>query len=193
MKTLPLLFISVLLLFVGCNPLCECEPTLPHFDVQGIEANHLYVNYTTNNEIEVSRYIGLHVDLKMRFIAFDKIDCKHSTSFSLVPSAMACSCPTNGWAGTKNENYEQIEILTLNHFDSIYLPGDTISELFLFDKRPLTSIKPEGFGSVQYQGFDLQLNRMPKIDSTLKFAVYLKLSNGETYQDTTEAITLAPD
>lgn len=191
MKVLNIIILTAFLFSLsGCREDCECDLTKPYFDVIGIDANHHFQNKEENNEVNANDYIGVRVESQVNYIAYDHSCSTIPFSFSLISSATACDCPQNGQNGSKNESYEKIEIITLHDFDSTHLSGDTISDLFLYDRKPLSDFDKEAFGTIKTRFLDLKLSQQPTINSTLKFAVYISLSTGEAYRDTTSLLTL---
>ena len=111
-------------------------------------------------------------------------------NFSLMNSALGCSCIDAGHQGSATEKFESIEIITLNDFDDTHPANSSINDLFMV--LPETTLQDvlslddflldnnSSFIASQY--LQLSLTKVPENDLTFHVNVILKLSTGEEYQ-----------
>ena len=185
--------------FIMCSPInddCNCDPvTGEFFDIHGIEVINQYkktgensIDIIAENEIvPFEKYNGLSVNYAVNYITNIP---KKKSSFSSIYSAYACSCIYNGEAGSKNEKYANITVITLNDFDEAHRANDTINDLMLVKDEYLSDYLQNDTINIRYQGIRLMLDRKPVLNQNFKAKVVVELSTGEIYQDESYSIII---
>lgn len=180
---------------------CNCNPiTGAYFDINGMVVNN-YKWVGTNSVslmvadevVQYDDYAGLGVEYSVDYIAQRR---SKWPSFSLVPSAYACSCLSNGYKGSKNEKLSNITVITLNDFDEDHLANDTINDLILV--RDYFSQEDYYLGdyllndtiNIQIPVIQLKVDKKPALDENYKVKVVVELSTGEVYQKVSESIKI---
>jgi hypothetical protein len=182
--------------FQNCNPFevdCNCPPFLgDYFDIQGIEL----INYKKrgeccvdkilgNEEVKFSDYHGLTIDC---VVEYHTSNCNRNKpwGFSIINSALACSCLENGWEGSKEEKLTSMTILTLNDFDDEHLANDTINALFEVrfhnEILDLNEYLLQDTSIMKFEDFGLKLKKAPELDNEFKIKVIMELSTNEIYE-----------
>ena len=174
---------------------CNCGPiTGRYFDINGMELNN-YKTVGTNSvslmvadeAVQYDDYAGLLVDYSVDYISQSR---SKWPSFSLIPSAYACSCVSDGDRGSKNEKLANLTVITLNDFDDDHLANDTINDLivvkgFYYEgDQYLEDYLVSDTINIQFPGIQLL------VDKNYKVKVIVELSTGEVYQKVSESIKI---
>lgn len=175
----------------NCDP-CDCPSFLgDFFDIKGIELANYKKRGTccadklsANETVNFSDYYGLTLHYTVEY--FGSTDRPESTGFSLLNTALACSCAENGARGSKDERLNTLTILSLNDFDTDHRANDTINDLFdvKFDNKiqDLNEYLQQDTALIMSQGLNLKLKKAPILNDTFKVKVILALSTKETYE-----------
>ena len=180
---------------------CHCGPvTGRYFDINGMELN----NYKKTGDNSIGRmieneavpyadYAGLIVEYTVDYISQGR---PKRPSFSLISSAYACSCVTNGDYGSKYEKLSNITVITLNDFDETHAANDTINDLILVkgifsqEDEYLSSYLINDTLNIQFPGIQLKVDRKPTLNENYKVKVIVELSTGEVYQQLSKSIKI---
>lgn len=180
---------------------CNCSPiTGEYFDIKGMVMNSYKkmgdnsVSIMTENEsVPYAEYASLGVEYSVDYISQRQ---PKRPSFSLISSAYACSCVSNGDRGSKYEKLANITVITLNDFDETHAANDTINDLILV--KGIYSQKDEYLKdyllndtlNIQFPGIQLKVDRKPTLNENYKVKVILELSTGEVYQKVSKSIKI---
>ncbi len=180
---------------------CNCGPiTGRYFDINGMELNN-YKTVGTNSvslmvadeAVQYDDYAGLLVDYSVDYISQSR---SKWPSFSLIPSAYACSCVSDGDRGSKNEKLANLTVITLNDFDDDHLANDTINDLivvkgFYYEgDQYLEDYLVSDTINIQFPGIQLLVDKKPALNENYKVKVIVELSTGEVYQKVSESIKI---
>ncbi len=190
------LILAIGFTFQNCDPFgddCDCPPFLGnYFDIRGIEL----INYkkrgdccadiiAENEEVYFSEYHGLTIDYIVEYHS-NSYKQKNAWNFSLMNTALACSCPENGWEGSKDEKLDLLTIITLNDFDDEHIANDTINDLFeaRFHNQTidLNEYLQQDTTLMLFEDFGLKLKKAPELNEEFKIKVIMELSTNETYE-----------
>ena len=112
---------------------CDCGDFFGEFfDVRGMELIHFRQTDASvqiigqGEEVPFSSYSGLNINFIVDYIGHAS---PKSHGFSLINTAMACTCVPNGIAGSRDEVLTNLVITTINDYDENHLAGDTINDL----------------------------------------------------------------
>lgn len=198
------LFLITGVTFQQCNPFdCNCPPYLgDYFDIRDIaltqyrKRDACCINaLEANEEVRYSDYYGITIDFQVDYLAFQ---CREGSryGFSLTNTALACSCPENGWLGSKTEKLESLAVLTLHDFDASHSARDTLNDLLevrLFtETMELEEYLRQDTSLVRFEDLSLQLKKAPELDTTFQVYVRLELSTGEVYEAQSVPVRLIP-
>ncbi|AFL81241.1 hypothetical protein Aeqsu_1762 [Aequorivita sublithincola DSM 14238] len=205
-KTKVLVFVLVIgLPLQMCSPIddddCNCGVvTGKYFDINGMELKNYKkvgensVNLMIPNEaVSYEKYAGLTVEYSVDYISQSR---PKRPSFSLIPSAYACSCIGNGDYGSKFEKLSNITVITLNDFDETHKANDTINDLILAkgfynqEDEYLQNYLINDTTNIQLPAIKLLVDRKPTLDENYKVKVIVELSTGEIYQNVSESIII---
>lgn len=183
--------------FQNCD-LCDCPPIEgDFFDIKGIGLTNYKKKGTcctekilANETVNFSDYYEMSLDYTVDY--FGSTDRPESTGFSLLNTALACSCDENGTLGSKDERLNTLTILTLNDFDPDHHANDTINDLFdvaLYGKiQDLNEYLRQDTALIMSEHLALYLKKAPILNDTFKVKVVLALSTKETYE--TESVPI---
>ena len=186
------LFLTVGIILPSCNIIdggldCNCPPISGEFfRIKDLSLNNQTANggqLAANETVKYDNYI-LRINIDPEFYAFKKQ--KKNWSFSLINSALACSCVFDGISGAK-EKIEELTIITKNDFSDNYMDNDTISSQFeIFDYYVGENESIEDFVNrelnlAQFEGFALYLKNPPILNTEFKIELIIKLDNGEEF------------
>ncbi len=186
--------------FSNCDPFdddCNCPPVLDYFDIQGLELKSYKQSgecckdeISENEEINFSDYHSLFL-----FYEVDYISQNHNHwNFSLMNSALACSCIGDGAQGSKNEKLNSFTIITLNDFDSDHLANAPINDFFsvkvVNDFVDLNEHLSQDTSLILNQFLELKLKKAPELDNEFKVKVIVNLSTNETYESESAPIRI---
>lgn len=175
-----------------CN-ICDC-PSIDgsYFDIKGMELIHYkqvdaccQAPMTENEAATFSNYKALSLEYQVDYYGEN---CRHPhfPDFSLINSAMACSCAYNGVAGSKNEKITSLTVITLNDFDAQHLANDTINDLLSANVdgeiRDLTEFLSTDTSLIYSEAMYLKLKKAPELNEEFKVKVRLELSTSEVYE-----------
>jgi len=191
-------FLTLLLVtgftFQNCDPFdCNCPPfSGGYFDIQGIDlinykkrGNSSVDKLLENEEVKFSDYSGLTIDY---IVEYHSNNChqKKTWDFSIMNSALACSCLENGWEGSKEEKINSLTILTLNDFDTEHRANDTINELldigFHCETFDLNEYLLQDTSNIEFEDLILKLKVAPELNNEFKVKVIMELSTNEIYE-----------
>lgn len=176
---------------------CNCPPVLDFFDIQGLEL----INYkksgecctdkiSENEEVNFLDYHNLLIHYEVDYIS----QSHKNWNFSLMNSALACSCIADGALGSKEEKLNSLSIITLNDFDSNHLANDTINDLFdvkvVNDLVDLDEYISQDTSLIQSQFLELNLKKAPELNKEFRIKVIVNLSNNETYESESAPIRI---
>jgi len=187
-------FLSIGFLFPSCDrdpyPVCNCPDVLPYFDIMDLKIHNTekvksYSKIIDANQSSISRdsFEGLFLEYLVDY--HSNIDF----NFSLMNSAIGCSCIDSGYKGSATEKLESIEIITLNDFDDDHPANTSINDLFIMTfettdqpQLPLDEFLLDNSSLIEFQFLPLRITKAPENDMTFHVNVILKLSTGEEYQ-----------
>lgn len=185
-KTFALIFLLTIgFTFQNCN---KCPPFEGgYFDIRGFEI----VNYTTssgdvieeNQEVEFSFYGSLALAFEVDYLV-NHIEEKFPMNFSLMNTAYAEDCSSNGVNGSKQESIQSLTVVTLNDFNNEYMANDTINKILNVrgTQFNLDEYLANDSSLVQSELFELNLSNPPTLNEEFKVKMILELSTNETYQ-----------
>jgi hypothetical protein len=180
---------------------CNCGPiTGAFFDIKGMDLfNYKRVEENSvklleeNEVVFYSDYESLLVEYNVDYITQRQ---PKRSSFSLIPSAYACSCIYDGYAGSKIEKLSNLTVITLNDFDETHRANDTINDLILVkgsysqDDEYLEAYLLADTTNIQIPGIALKVDRKPTLDENFKLRIIVELSNGEVYEKVSKSIKI---
>lgn len=191
------LFLTLGFSFQACvDDYCNCDP-YRYFDIEG-----LLVEYQMNPNgsqqgdtvrlgeidlINIDYLVDYHADVSPK-----------SWSFSIMNSALACSCLL-GWEGSEDESLSSFDIITLNDFDAEHPAGSSIIDQFNYigsqfenDNRPLSEFLILQVGLLMEEDMKLRLRKAPETTAAFQFQVQMELSTGEFYEVDSEVMFIVP-
>ena len=194
LKTLVLtILLAIGFSFQNCSSdvICSCPDIAGEFfDIQGLMVDSYGMGpningalLTENDTLKFEEYAGLQLQYQVEYVTSNCSGSK-SWGFSLMNSALACSCLENGYRGSKDEYIEDISILTLNDFDEDHLANEPINDLFevtMIDEQDLNEYLLQDDIEIRYESLRLALNKAPVLDKEFKVRVILSLSSNEEY------------
>lgn len=197
MKIFKLLLTAVLVvgfIMPGCDSInCNCGDTKPYFDIEGFDASLIQANVASLQWEEfrgtmnyITTYYG---DLNM-----EQKENEFYT-FSLISSALACSCLPNGYDGSE-VGIDSLTFTTTYDYNANFPAGSDISDILEFrpwdrDYMTYAEFMVENDLSVIREQEDFRLTEAPDMtDTPLQLTIRLVLDNGEIYELTTEGINL---
>lgn len=180
---------------------CNCGPiTGAYFDINGMNLNNYkklgensVVRMIENEAVPYAEYVGLIVEYEVDYISQNR---PKRPSFSLITSAYACTCVTDGDRGSKYEKLSNITVITLNDFDETHAANDTINDIVLVksfysqEDVYLNDYLVNDTLNIQFPGIQLKVDRKPTLNENYKVKVILELSTGEVYQKVSETIKI---
>ena len=180
---------------------CNCGPiTGRYFDINGMNLNNYkktgdnsVAKMIANEAVPYADYAGLIVEYEVDYISQNG---PKRPSFSLISSAYACTCVSNGDSGSKYEKLSDITVITLNDFDETHAANDTINDLVLVksfysqENAYLNDYLLNDTLNIQFPGIQLKVDRKPTLNENYKVKVIVELSNGEVYQKLSESIKI---
>lgn len=135
----------------------------------------------------------LRININYEFYACTKPD--KNKGFSLINSALACSCIYDGMFGAK-EIIEEIVVVTKNDFSNDLLAGDTINQqmeildYFLGKNESIQEFVGRDDNLLQFDGFELFLKNAPQLDSLFEVEIKITLDNGDEFTIENEPIII---
>lgn len=178
---------------------CICPPIIGnYFDINGILVKNLRGNggccgriIKENDEVKLSEYDALYLECIVDFYG-NNCNKNKSRGFSLMNSALACSCQWDGELGSQEEKLNSLTILTLNDFDNEHLANDTINDLINIDNHNgyinLNEYLLQDTSLMMYYEFEMRLTKAPVLNDTFQYKVIMELSTNEVYE--TESIPM---
>ena len=211
MKTLKTIGFMLFLMTGFAIPACEktvvdsCDGVVfqNYFDIQGVHVS-TYTDYFNQDRVLPSETITfaeldkMYIDYQVLYIT--SIQAKRDWSFSLIPTANACSY-IPGTKGSKEEALVSFSITTLNDFDADHLADTNINDLFdyygskwqpLDTPISLVQFLEEQTGNLQGEGMILELKKAPELNQEFQVKVVMELSTGEVYEIDSEPIIIVP-
>ncbi len=176
---------------------CDCPPLEgAFFDIKGATFTQYRTGATenlfptgVNEKVTIDEYFGFGVEFDVDFVSQK---CPHSPGFSLINTAYACSCDSNGARGSKEESLKSITIYTLNDFDAAHPANTRINELFEISvggPRPFSSyLSLDNYlidnqeEKIRSKTLYLKLKHAPDSGTKFKARIVLRLSTGEAYE-----------
>lgn len=170
-----------------------------YFDIEGIGIL-AYTDFIQRTEIPPLATVTfdeldkVYIDYQVEYTT--SVQSKNDWSFSLIPTANACSY-VPGTKGSKEQGIVDFSIITLNDFDAEHLANTSINDLFDYfgsNWQPLeNSISLAQFlenqtGLIQEEGMFLNLKKAPELEEEFKVKVVMKLSTGEVFEVESEPI-----
>ncbi len=142
---------------------CNCSPFEgDYFDVKGILEIVNYKERGTccadalkeNDTVRFSDYDFLSIKFDVDYHSSNLLR-RRTWDFSLMNEALACSCLTSGWLGSKEEQLDSISIITLNDFDAEHLANRSINDLmqtYMDEKRVnVNEFSAQNMSPLQYE------------------------------------------
>ena len=179
------------ILLQNCNiDDCDFGPVDEFFDIQNLDLEAFKTDENLNccaplvlgDTIPFADFRHIEMIFEVDFVA------DNTPAFSFFNALYACSPVLPGDAGSKEEAFTDISVVTLRDFDAVHPAGSDISDYFSiseFRGVPPKSIdaflEGESGRNVQLPSYILTLDSFPQTDRTLKFEVTVALSNGEFY------------
>ena len=189
MKKIKILTLTFLLTMGFTFQTCDkCPPFEGEFfDIQGFEI----INYTTtsgdeieeNEEVEFSFYGSLALSFEVEYLV-NNFEKKSQFGFSLMNTAFAEDCLSNGVKGSKEESIYSLTVLTLNDFNNEYMANDTINEILNVRGTPYNLNEYLAIDSslIQKELFELDLSTAPTLNEEFHVKMILELSTNEIYE-----------
>ncbi len=179
--------------FQNCMNKCDC-PRIDglFFDIKGIALS----NIPSKEKVDFENYFGINLAYQVDFIT--SVDEKNQPwNFSLMNTALACDCVFNGISGSKNENLDNVTVITLNDFDSEHLANDTINDLMQvrvgeFNLVDLNQYLEQDSMLIPKVNFELglMLKKAPELNKKFEVKIIVDLSTTESYEATSQPITI---
>jgi hypothetical protein len=178
---------------------CETEETCPpiegaFFDIQGIGSlvHHYRLSESSspplenNATIPFDTYSGLIMRYSVDFLSLTTPP-KSNTGLGQL---YALSCVQNGEAGSKNEKYENITLVTLNDFNDQYSSGDTINELIRIGYNQTINefLALQDSNNIDQDALFFGLIEQPTADSKYQVQVTVELNTGEIYSSESNTV-----
>lgn len=198
MKILKLLLTSVLVIgFIlpGCNDDidCDCSFVKPYFEVVGLNTELIQSNAAP---VQWQDFQG-----RMEFIAtyygdlnIEKAE-KIFYTFSLIPTASACSCLPDGYAGAE-VGIDSLSFTTTYDYNSNYPAGSDISEILEFSDwgsefKSYQDYRTQNDEFLQFEMQTFRLKQAPDVNNTtLQLTIRVVLDDGKEFEFMTEEINL---
>ncbi|MEL6925306.1 MAG: hypothetical protein AAFO94_14765 [Bacteroidota bacterium] len=209
MKNIRLLALTLLLVtgfaFPSCDKdtvtMCDCS-AYSYFDVVGMEELDFYRESGNNRTLQPTDSISvlelgaMQLNLKVEFLASLN---QSRSGFSLINSAMACSC-AGGGKGAKTEKIEDLRIITLHDFDADHPADSDITAMFDFDgsitnqpSQPLLEYLEENKDEkMMFYLMAFRLKERPAAANDFQVRLELSLSSGERYSIQSNSFILTP-
>ncbi|MFT5336504.1 MAG: hypothetical protein ACI9YL_000500 [Luteibaculaceae bacterium] len=183
-KCLITLFFLLALTLINCEKdTPRCPPFLgDYFRISGIsQFSHQYwAGDTTlqilqdNSKLDFENYNGLILNYSVDYYGYNKM--QPSISFGQL---YALSCRSSGLLGSK-EKYKDIQIVTLNDFNSDFGKGDTINDLIRI--RSYGTIEDflieNDSNTIKNHNINFYLTQEPTRDSKFKVKIFIEFQNG---------------
>lgn len=157
---------------------CDCSDIPRFFQASGLRSiEHILADERTVTRrldslerIPFAQYVAAEISLEVVYLAWAQPSWK--PNFSLMSSALACSCADPGSSGAKDQYFENIEIFTVHDFDAETPAGTTIRDRFIDENQ---SFEP---GRIRNSIIRLRLQEAPTASDTFQFRVVAQLSRG---------------
>jgi len=105
--------------------------------------------------------------------------------FSLMPTAYGLDCLVEGGEGSRDEQYDNITVITLNDYDHLHKANDTINDLITIaafgQAMDIETFLARNNGNIINRELDLELTSPPSVSSEFQVRVRVDLSTGEGY------------
>ena len=212
MKKLKTIILTVLLttglIMPGCRNVTSCDGVVfqNYFDIFGITTFNFteYNGFGEGTEIAPADTITfdqldrIYVDFLVDYVVL--APSKQDWSFSLIPSANACSY-IPGSRGSKEEALVNFSIITLNDFDDDHLANSNMNDLFDYHGSymevlaipvSLPQFLSSQTGNIEQEDMVLRLRKAPFLNPELKLKLVMELSTGETFEEEIDPIIIQP-
>ena len=147
----------------------------------------------TNDTVEIEKYFA---DIRFQSDYYTENKSDYWNSGMLY----ALSCVEPGYEGSK-EGISQLEIITIHDFNSEYQANDTITNILEFGQVAVTVdfsdfVPHSEFVELRENnlfGQSMAFRVVEPIDNEIQlaqFKVYLKLTNGDTFESVTDSVKL---
>lgn len=197
MKVLKLLLTSVLVvgfILPGCDSIdCDCGDVKRYFEVLGLNSELIQANATS---VQWQDFQG-RMDLLATYYGDLNIENKENRffTFSLIPTAAACSCLPNGYDGSE-VGIDSLSFTTTYDYNANYAAGSDIAEILEFSNWGSEfqsyqdyMTKNDEFIELEWQQF--RLKQAPDVNNTpLQLTINLILDDGSSFEFMTEGINL---
>lgn len=173
---------------------CSCPPVLgEYFDIQGFEL----FNYkkrdgasiamiTENESISFSDFHGMLIQYEAEYHSYNCT--QKGWNFSLINSALACSCIENGFGGSKTEKLKNLTVITLNDFNEQYAANDTLNNLIVVKEynyeigQDLNLYLEQDTSLIRSEHLWLGLKESPTLEKEVRLKLILELSTEEIFE-----------
>ncbi len=187
----------------SCEPPCECPLVAGNFfDIRGMTLSNwklddisggVSANLLEEGESVNSGDYQLWVNFEVDFVGL-QLPQENNFSFSLIPSAYACSCNENGGQGGK-DTLQDLQIITKNDFDEDHPANSSLNDLMVIhfeqDEDNLVDYLARAAREpFMYPSFFLTLKKSPSVPSDFEVSVEMTLDNGEFYEVDNERIVM---
>lgn len=184
----------------GCldDPGCDCSAISKFFDIEGI---NLGVGEQVGTDLSAAyQWQDFRGQIAYQTTYYGDLQQENQQNkfltFSLIPTASACSCPPDGWKGSE-EGIDSLIITTTYDYNAAFPAGSDLSNIL--------ELNFEGDNYELHQDFIVRndiaifeqqhiyrLLQAPSNDNTpFQLTVEVMLDNGEVYEATTEEIVLS--
>ncbi len=176
---------------------CDCPTVNQYFDIGGLDVLLSEENGIDNSAAyRWSDLLGT-LDYDVTYYGNLKKKKKHTffTSISLIPTASACSCLWNGYAGSE-EGIESLTFKTIFDYNVDYPAGSDISDIIRLNLNSGNYESVDNFitenNTIIFNEFSqFKLEEAPTANSVFQLEIEMTLTNGETHSILTDEITLS--
>ncbi|MFK7950885.1 MAG: hypothetical protein AB8G11_25115 [Saprospiraceae bacterium] len=196
MNSLKILLTSVLVIgFIipGCDPgkNCDCGDVKPYFEVLGLTAELIQANVAS---VQWQDFQG-NMDLISTYYGDLNVEEDKFFTFSLIPTAAACSCLPNGYEGSE-VGIETLSFITTYDYNVDYPAGSDIAEILEFSNwgseyKSYQDYTTENEDIILFEMQNFRLKQAPDTNNTpLQLTIRLVLDDGQNFEFMTEGINL---
>lgn len=148
-------------------------------------------NLLSSDSISYSEYGFISMRFLVDYIVYQPTS---RWNFSLMNAAYSCTPPIAGTLGSKEEAFDDIQVITMNEFDENHNAGSSINDLIEISNRsedflPLNDFLNNFEGTVPTEWFQLLLTKRPNLNQNFQVKVIVTLSTGENYEVDSDVVT----
>lgn len=197
MKIFKLLLTSVLVvgfILPGCDSInCDCSGVKRYFEVFGLKTELIQANVAS---VQWQDFQG-RMELIATYYGDLNISNKENKfyTFSLIPTAAACSCLPDGYDGSE-VGIDSLSFTLTYDYNTNYPAGSDISEILEFSDWGQEFQSYEDYitkndEKIEFEFQKFRLKEAPDMTNTpLQLTINLILDDGKAFEFTTEGINL---